>query len=37
MIIVDAVDSIIVCPKDRAQDVKALVELLKKNGQEKYT
>jgi mannose-1-phosphate guanylyltransferase len=37
MIIVDAVDSIIVCPKDRAQDVKALVELLKKNGHEKYT
>jgi mannose-1-phosphate guanylyltransferase len=37
MIIVDAGDSIIVCPKDRAQDVKSLVELLKKNGREKYT
>jgi mannose-1-phosphate guanylyltransferase len=37
MIIVDVGDSIIVCPKERAQDVKVLVEMLKKNGYEKYT
>jgi mannose-1-phosphate guanylyltransferase len=37
MIIVDVGDSIIVCPKERAQDIKVLVEMLKKNGYENYT
>jgi len=37
MIIIDTGDSIIVCPKERAQDVKNLVEMMKKNGYEKYT
>ncbi|MGP7817087.1 mannose-1-phosphate guanylyltransferase [Niallia sp. 01092] len=32
IIVVDVGDSIIVCPKDRAQDVKKLVDLLKTNG-----
>lgn len=36
MIIVEIDGIIIVCPKERAQDVKSLVGLLKKNGFEKY-
>ncbi|MCL6518552.1 MAG: NTP transferase domain-containing protein [Armatimonadetes bacterium] len=36
MIIVDTEDALLVCPKDRAQDVKKLVELLKERGLEKY-
>ncbi|MFT8321307.1 MAG: mannose-1-phosphate guanylyltransferase [Bacillus sp. (in: firmicutes)] len=35
IIIIDVGDSIIVCPKERAQDVKKLVELMKKKGFEK--
>ena len=36
MIIVEINGIIIVCPKERAQDVKALVAMLKQNGYEKY-
>jgi mannose-1-phosphate guanylyltransferase len=36
MIIVEIDGIIIVCPKERAQDVKSLVGMLKKNGYEKY-
>ncbi|MFN7251064.1 MAG: mannose-1-phosphate guanylyltransferase [Anaerobacillus sp.] len=37
MIIIHIDDLIVVCPKDRAQDVKKLVELAKKNGYDRYT
>jgi mannose-1-phosphate guanylyltransferase len=37
MIIIDTGDSIIVCPKERAQDVKILVQMMKENGFDKYT
>ena len=36
MIVVDTGDAILVCPKDRAQEVKHLVEALKKNKKLKY-
>lgn len=36
MIVVKTDDAIIVCPRERAQDIKPLVEMLKKNGYEKY-
>jgi mannose-1-phosphate guanylyltransferase len=36
MIVVDAGDAILVCPKNRAQEVKSLVEALKKNHKQKY-
>lgn len=36
MIIVNVGDRIVVCPKDRVQDLKTLVENLKNNGYEKY-
>lgn len=36
VIIVDTEDAILVCPKDRAQEVKHLVEELKKNNLHKY-
>ncbi|MBI5029865.1 MAG: mannose-1-phosphate guanylyltransferase [Chloroflexi bacterium] len=36
MIVVDAGDAILVCPKDRAQQVKHLVDALKKNNKHKY-
>ena len=36
MIVVDAGDAILVCPKSRAQEVKHLVEALKKNHKQKY-
>ncbi len=36
MIVVDTDDAILVCPKDRAQEVKHLVEALKKNNKQKY-
>ncbi|MFM8550746.1 MAG: mannose-1-phosphate guanylyltransferase/mannose-6-phosphate isomerase [Nitrospiraceae bacterium] len=32
MVVVDTPDATLVCPKDRSQDVKAIVELLKKQG-----
>ncbi len=36
MIIIDTGDAILVCPKDRAQDVKKIVDDLKKNGKTQY-
>jgi len=36
MIIVDTDDALLVCPKDRAQDVKKLVDMLKKKAREEY-
>ncbi len=36
LIIVDADDVLLVCPKDRAQDVKAVVEALRKEGKDEY-
>jgi mannose-1-phosphate guanylyltransferase len=36
MIVIDTGDAILVCPKDRAQDVKKVVEQLKKSDKEKY-
>ncbi len=35
-IVVDAGDALLICPKDRAQDVKKIVEQLKKEKREKY-
>ena len=32
MVVVDTPDATLVCPKDRSQDVKAIVEILKKQG-----
>jgi mannose-1-phosphate guanylyltransferase len=36
MIVVDTGDAILVCPRDRAQEVKRLVEALKRNNKHKY-
>lgn len=36
MIIIEAEDAILVCPKDKAQDVKKIVEMLEKKGLKKY-
>lgn len=36
MIVIDAGDAVLVCPKDRAQDVKKIVDDLKKNGKTQY-
>lgn len=36
MIIVDTDDVLLVCPKDRAQDVKALVDMLRKENKRQY-
>lgn len=36
IVIVDTNDVILVCPKDRAQDIKKVVEKLKKNGKDGY-
>lgn len=36
LIVVQTEDAVLVCPKDRAQDVKAVVETLKEQGKEKY-
>jgi mannose-1-phosphate guanylyltransferase len=33
MIVVDTEDALLVCAKDRAQDVKAVVDWLKREGQ----
>ena len=35
-IIIDTKDALLVCPKERAQDVKKIVEELKKRGMERY-
>ncbi len=36
MVIVETDDAVLVCPKQRVQDVKKIVELLKQQGKEKY-
>ncbi len=36
IVIVDTDDVILVCPKDRAQDVKKVIEKLKKDGKDNY-
>ena len=36
MIVVDTDDAVLVCPKDRAQDVRKLVDLLKREGKDDY-
>ncbi len=36
LIVVDTPDAVLVCPRDRAQDVKALVDELKERGEEGY-
>jgi mannose-1-phosphate guanylyltransferase len=36
MIIVDTEDALLVCPKKRAQEVRALVDRLKESGKEEY-
>jgi len=36
MVIVETADAVLVCPKERAQEVKKLVEKLKKEGREQY-
>jgi mannose-1-phosphate guanylyltransferase len=36
MIVIDTGDAVLVCPKDRAQDVKKVVDLLKREGKDEY-
>jgi mannose-1-phosphate guanylyltransferase len=36
LVIIDTEDALLVCPRDRAQDIKQLVETLKKEQQHKY-
>jgi mannose-1-phosphate guanylyltransferase len=36
MVVIDTGDAVLVCPKDRAQDVKKVVEQLKREGKEEY-
>ena len=36
MIVIDTGDAVLVCPKDRAQDVKKIVDELKRSGQQQY-
>ena len=36
MIVIDTGDALLICPKDRAQDVKKIVDELKKNGKVAY-
>jgi mannose-1-phosphate guanylyltransferase len=36
LVIIDTDDALLVCPRDRAQDVKQLVEIIKKEQQHKY-
>jgi mannose-1-phosphate guanylyltransferase len=36
MVVVESGDAVLVCPKDRAQDVKKIVERLKREGKEQY-
>jgi mannose-1-phosphate guanylyltransferase len=36
MIVIDAGDAVLVCPKDRAQDVKKIVDELKRRGEQQY-
>jgi mannose-1-phosphate guanylyltransferase len=36
MIVIDTGDAVLVCPKDRAQDVKKIVDELKRSGKQQY-
>ncbi len=36
MIVIDTPDALLVCPKEKSQDVKKMVNLLKEKGKEKY-
>ena len=36
LVIVDTTDALLICPKDRAQDVKAIVEILEAEGLDEY-
>jgi mannose-1-phosphate guanylyltransferase len=36
MVVIDTGDAVLVCPKERAQDVKKIVDKLKREGKEKY-
>jgi mannose-1-phosphate guanylyltransferase len=36
LIVVDTDDALLVCPRDRAQDIKTLVDLLKERGEDDY-
>lgn len=36
MIVVNTGDTVLVCPREKAQEIRELVELLKRNGYEKY-
>lgn len=36
MVVIDTEDALLICPKERSQEVKALVERLKKEGLERY-
>jgi mannose-1-phosphate guanylyltransferase len=36
LIIADTPDALLICPKDKAQEVKSIVELLGKKGLEEY-
>ena len=36
LIVVDTEDALLVCPKDRTQDVKKIIEELKKQNKENY-
>ena len=36
LVIVATEDAVLVCPKERAQDVRQIVEALKKQGREEY-
>lgn len=36
MIVIDTDDALLICPKDRAQEVKKVVEMLEKRGEKKY-
>lgn len=36
MVVIETADAVLVCPKERAQDVKKIVERLKREGREKY-
>ena len=36
LIIVDTPDAVLVCPRDRAQDVKSIVDELKDRGEDRF-
>ncbi len=36
MVVIETEDAVLVCPKERAQEVKKIVEKLRREGREKY-